>query len=556
MSAGTVAPQPFNWEERFGQRHDLRYTTENKAREAIRRRVAPEADTIKFFMQIDDDSPAAFYRAELLKAVCPESVLKKLAQNQATQPANKTAWLDERSYEAQEASVNAHRGSLSALELLWALQQKRFTESREAESGEISDADRRLIYITNLDSWTIGALVLTASNQFSWAMSGFLFNHLALRPLIDARIKPTKLAVFSLEFHLPYFAWRTGPGREDPRRKANGRRLRKSWPLGFLMKDKTREAGGQDCIYEACVSCVLTGYNDYIWTGCLGVDTYFDDASQSQDHVENFDNNQPMRSDPLLASHGEHHDANKPIWDPREYFLRVLAARLRKVACEWGNVVTRLDGGMKGWIRKVELGSSGSLSTFPKRSRSSATIAATYSWTLEVNVVLEALTQNLDETVKAWETFDSLQSHCIFTASSSAGTPQNFSIPLYEIQRSFAELQKLNRDLHHLRDTYDRFKHSLELHLSILSNEGAIVLQQVNITMLHVISPPALAAGIVQAGLTPFPNQFLNFLIITVLCAAVTLTAQPVLMWWSTRKSKASITYPSPPGELLSNIQT
>jgi hypothetical protein len=169
---------------------------------------------------------------------------------------------------------------------------------------------------------------------------------------IHTQTQPTKPIVFLMEFHLPFYAWRRHVVlREDTRKKANGEPLRKSRALAFLVSKDPDGLDDRDCVYESCVSCTVTGYNDFVWTACLAVDTYFSDVNETKDKVSDYSDEDVILSDPLLAAHNRYiHDPTRPILDPRVYFLAVFSAWIKRVENEWGNVIFRLRRGIEKFV--------------------------------------------------------------------------------------------------------------------------------------------------------------------------------------------------------------
>lgn len=82
---------------------------------------------------------------------------------------------------------------------------------------------------------------------------------------------------------------------------------------------------------------MVTGIDEWFWTGYGFVDTYYH-SEGSGESAEIFGND-PNQMDPLLCGR---HELSRAIWDPREYFLRVLLCRMEQVKEEWTNVVSRL----------------------------------------------------------------------------------------------------------------------------------------------------------------------------------------------------------------------
>lgn len=148
---------------------------------------------------------------------------------------------------------------------------------------------------------------------------------------------------FALEFHLPFYAWRrNGAVIKDERRKRNGKPLRRSRELTFLdMKVPTESTTGlQDCIYEVQVSGLVTGVDHWSWTAYIFVDTYYK-GPDSSECVDSYIDKQVngYGPDPLTAGR---YPNSRPVWRPREYFLRVFESRINQVKQEWFNTVSTL----------------------------------------------------------------------------------------------------------------------------------------------------------------------------------------------------------------------
>lgn len=112
-----------------------------------------------------------------------------------------------------------------------------------------------------------------------------------------------------------------------------------------------------DCIYEVHISVLVTGVDHWSWTAFAFVDTYYKrtslevsspgSATNSEDvcnqespefYHEQFKSAQ-VNFDPLT---GGQEQAEPPTWKPREYFLKVLRARVKQVNHEWHNTVFRV----------------------------------------------------------------------------------------------------------------------------------------------------------------------------------------------------------------------
>lgn len=132
-------------------------------------------------------------------------------------------------------------------------------------------------------------------------------------------------------------------------RKLDGEPLRQSWELPFLSitTDKSKSADKPYCLYEAHISVAVRGIDHWVWVAYAFVDTYFD----SQESVDSYHQMREPKVDPLAAGRII---ADKPIWAPREYFLKVFEIRTRQVAREWDQIVDRLEKAAKQYVQFVD----------------------------------------------------------------------------------------------------------------------------------------------------------------------------------------------------------
>jgi hypothetical protein len=163
---------------------------------------------------------------------------------------------------------------------------------------------------------------------------------------------PTGYSTFALEFHLSFYAWRPSPpiargSRPSPNKKRGP--LRES---ERVMRLETRQAkrcyrpdfreqmlpkSGEDSIYQAQISVMATGVDDRVWTGYSLVDVYFEGASHQATREYYTDPEQPR--DP--HSRGKY-TADRPFWNPSEWFLVALSAQIHQVSVEMNNSVIEI----------------------------------------------------------------------------------------------------------------------------------------------------------------------------------------------------------------------
>jgi len=75
------------------------------------------------------------------------------------------------------------------------------------------------------------------------------------------------------------------------------------------------------------------------------VDTYFKGPTHSE-QVEHY-SHPNLHLDPHSCGS---YDADIPVWDPREYFLRALSARMDQVTQEWNNTVEQLTPQIEAFV--------------------------------------------------------------------------------------------------------------------------------------------------------------------------------------------------------------
>lgn len=135
-----------------------------------------------------------------------------------------------------------------------------------------------------------------------------------------------------LEFHIPYYALRPEPVFKDGR-MLHSERLRKSTilPLG-------REKDPCLTYHEAKISFLVRGSDDSFVESQCYVDTYHGSEKWKSRYPTM---NASRGLDP--ASSGAN-SLNRPIWNPRQFWLVVLARRIDQATMEWRNTMEIFDG--------------------------------------------------------------------------------------------------------------------------------------------------------------------------------------------------------------------
>lgn len=92
------------------------------------------------------------------------------------------------------------------------------------------------------------------------------------------------------------------------------------------------------------MSCLVSGTDEWRWVAYGFIDNYFDSEDDGKETVQQYHydsiGKNGMRADPLTFGTC---DSEKPIWNPRLYFLVVLKTRLHQIKNEWHQVVSKVE---------------------------------------------------------------------------------------------------------------------------------------------------------------------------------------------------------------------
>jgi len=153
-----------------------------------------------------------------------------------------------------------------------------------------------------------------------------------------------------MEVHLPYLAVRFGPEIHDSRKLRKGP-LRKGQPMlpEFLPDDRkakaVNDAQYDAFYYEAQISVLVVGVDEWLWTGYCFADTYFRTGSPPAQHVRH-------GMDALVGAGAM---LSLPFWNPREYFLHVMSRRTNQMTKEWAQLIAVLSSRLESYVRRVSL---------------------------------------------------------------------------------------------------------------------------------------------------------------------------------------------------------
>lgn len=124
--------------------------------------------------------------------------------------------------------------------------------------------------------------------------------------------------------------------------------MRQCWHLPLFGSKSVSSSRAEYFLYEAQVSVAVTGFDDSVWTAYGIVDTYFGTKESIRRYDRFTTGHSSGRPDPLAAGQI---NADVPIWNPREYFLRVFEIRIIQISREWDFILDRVEDAVKQYVQ-------------------------------------------------------------------------------------------------------------------------------------------------------------------------------------------------------------
>ncbi|KAI8669666.1 hypothetical protein NCS57_00782300 [Fusarium keratoplasticum] len=484
---------------------------------------------------------------ELVAGFCPGDTLKELESGSSSVPQATIALLDDRTNDGTNSISRGYLGPLNAHQLYLELKKDRFHFEKDKSQNQLPahqlNADRRLLFITDLDYWSMMALVSTLSIHQAKALRDSLYRHLAFRGFLGSTYPPSGFSTFQLAFDLPYYAFRVAPCHSPPRdprkrKSAASDTLRNVTDLSFLVRKPRSPLPPTTKAYlcETQTTVLISGSDPWRWVAYCFVDTYFEseDKRESVDaydeEVEIDDESHVLfRPDPFTTAES---DANLPVLNPREYFLIVLESRLRQARDEWHTLATNMGDSINEYINTCPITMTDPPSPPPDDPLA---VRQSRGWAVRTKKLLRPLIQKLAATINQ---LDSLKSDETF--ATLAGRAPRF---ISQIGNHTKRLRGSLEDLENLCKACDDYNDDLSFYLS---HEGtrdartqakmASFAQNMTFLIVGLLSPIAVAAGVLsmhqQAIPAPLgPNARSFFGLIIILMVAVWSTIGIMVHW-------------------------
>ncbi|KAB8276290.1 hypothetical protein BDV30DRAFT_235745 [Aspergillus minisclerotigenes] len=267
-------------------------------------------------------------------------------------------------------------------------------------------AERRILYLVDLTPLMGLALISGVTYMQLPQIRSFLSRHVAF----DTHMGISQIRGFTLEFHLPHYVLRPSQTKFQDRRGLRKHR--------FFRPPRSDDS---DCIYEAQLSLVVSGVDDYFWTACFCEDSYFRGKNPIPDYLE----------DKVDGPSFGLRMSKYPIWDPRYYFLSILSIRMSQVAMEWTVIVGTLEGHLDKHGEIDEDSIDHFLEDEPSLLKTKE-----YTWIL---CTLRRLRNSLARLIATWAAFD-MNNSVYFNLDTDGALYDKFRECFQQIRQSTAEL--------------------------------------------------------------------------------------------------------------------
>ncbi|KAF2493443.1 kinase-like protein [Lophium mytilinum] len=420
-----------------------------------------------FFNDQDDDQP--FGKFQEVKQLCQYANLQDVALGLGAAGQRRVAWVDDRSIVLEEndgvsgGHVRKCQNPLTATGLLRHLSTPRFNNT------QLPDADRRLIYIPNLDPNFIIALVETAPYHQVPALRDALRQYLAFETSMRVKAPPIGYPVFRMQLHIPFFVLTTCPMPTPCDRTIPAGQ----WvDISFLNGQTLNPVPGPKTIYKSRFSLMICGSDNQRWIAYA-----FEDRDSEDEAIEEDDCSYEVIQEDSIIADGT--DANLPIWDPREYFLLTVERRGKNILEKWETLISAVESRINDYRSRHPdffspyLGIRGNGSTKHEKE--------TFGWALRVVTLLSHLLEVLTRTIQTWERFRDPENGDIgyFYDSASLGSPNTKSessgrfvqSTLGKIRDTFETLEERQRILQSLKQSCDD-SIKLKYKVSVASQPG------------------------------------------------------------------------------------
>ncbi|KAH9860763.1 hypothetical protein J1614_012096 [Plenodomus biglobosus] len=225
-------------------------------------------------------------------------------------------------------------------------------------------------------------------------------------------------------------------------------------------------------LHPAQISVVVCGTNETRYMVHCYEDTYF---NEDRDMSPNEFSSTGVQVDQIAQGDA---DANRPIWNPHEYFLHVLRNRIQQILREWKKVVRTFESGFRTFSSGRIYFAKNSGSPFAHKNL----VMASY-WTQSMQQAVCKLLHKLVETTETWTAFIALNGDVGYFSNLDhipLETKNRIDGMLCHIHEDVVVLQRLQRRLCRIQDECEKLEKFLEVRLLV---EGS---KNTEMTILYI----------------------------------------------------------------------
>ncbi|CAO2649059.1 Nn.00g100080.m01.CDS01 [Neocucurbitaria sp. VM-36] len=371
--------------------------------------------------------------------------------------------------------------------------QRAWVECRRKSIGggrtlpEWLNSDQLSRFLEDREDWTDVQFVLALARTASWnevlALRAVVRQRIARTTSIQVHIAPTGYLTFRLVLSLPHLVLRRRSSSPVAEADARGHAQYLTTDLSFLNMEATTGGGpARYSIRKAHDTVLICGCDNTYWTGYALSDYrptnvhcgQTEDSGISPEGAEeeeegDNDDEEEMPDEDFFASEGSNQvlDADNTEWDPRTYFLRVMAIRVGKIRDEYEYFIETLKKGIEDWMANRIYTKS------PHTQHHEASNKRLLADTLQIKQVLLELRAYLKLTVRVWKRFSAADGDkCYFADVTRVGR-----LVLRQIEEIFADLSFREENL----DLLERLCEEAERALIFRMNEQTLELNlQIN----------------------------------------------------------------------------
>jgi hypothetical protein len=288
--------------------------------------------------------------------------------------------------------------------------------------------------------------------------------------------------VFQLHFHMPFYALRKCLPAPCIKDDVYIKPLRDWRNLSFMASSLG--------IHESHMAFTVCGVADRRWVAYAFRDTDYDEDREMDESDFNYDG---VVADQIAADVFRPVDANRPIWNPREYYLMIVSRQLDQIVGEWAKLIRIFEKDIRTHTHGPP-----SVKTPSRSPDIDNDVMATFDRTQKTLRILADLHDALSRINETWMQFSSAEGDIQYFHNldniPEVSQKQCYRL-LHDIEGRFHDLKDLQRRLDTLVRQCKMTANILQLSLTLESNNTAKLSGSIAELMVAWVSPVAIVSA-------------------------------------------------------------